>query len=196
VTNALNHQAYTQFDYATGKPVNGEDANGIVSKGSYSDLLDRATELVVAVVANGVTNPPEMRKTLFSYDDVAKAITTTSDHTAFGDTNPLKGQIVYDGLGRTIESRQYETISAYIKTTTEYDGMGRAFKSSNPYRTGDTLYYTTTDFDGLGRVKTVTAPDNSVVTSSYNGNQTTVRDQANKQRRSTTLVFGDRLPYV
>lgn len=51
VTNALGHIGYTQFDYYLGKPVNGEDANGVVTKGRYDDLLDRGTELEVGIFA-------------------------------------------------------------------------------------------------------------------------------------------------
>ncbi|MBI3652569.1 MAG: hypothetical protein HY231_16230, partial [Acidobacteria bacterium] len=142
VTNALNQSAYTQFDYWTGKSVNGQDANGVVSSGRYAawsdgthaDALDRASELEIAT--NYPVNSGIRRRTRFAYDDANKVITTTSDHTAFND-GVLKGEIVYDGLGRTIESRQYETSSTFIKTTSEYDAMGRPFRVSNPFRSGD-----------------------------------------------------------
>ena len=186
VTNAapFNHQAYTQFDYYTGKPVNGEDANAVVAKGSYSDALDRATELVVAV-----NQPALSRRTAFTYNDAAKTITTQSDQTTYND-QALKGEALYDGLGRTIEARQYESAAAYIKTTTSFDGLGRQAQVSNPYRSGEPLYYTTTTYDGLSRVKTVTPPDNAVVTSTYAANATTVTDQAGKLRRSVSDGLG------
>lgn len=114
----------------------------------------------------------------------AHLITTNSDQVSYGD-GLLKSQAIYDGLGRTTESRQYETASAYIATLQNYDGLGRVYQSSNPYRPGpESLLWTTMVYDGLGRVKTVTTPDNAVVTTTYSGNATTVRDQANKQRRS------------
>jgi RHS repeat-associated protein len=190
MTNALNQSIYTQFDYWTGKPVNGEDTNQVVSKGRYDDLLDRATELVVAVASP--SGGALARRTRFVYADAAKTITTYSDQTTLND-DAFRSEILYDGLGRTFESRQYinEPGAPYVKSLTEYDAMGRAFKSSNPHKSNEmTISYTTTAFDGLSRVKSVTAPDGSVVTTNYNGNQATVIDQALKQRRSTSDGLG------
>ena len=185
VTNALGHTAYTQYDYYLGKPVNGEDANGVVAKGRYDDALDRGTELVVAENLSSLK-----RRTLFTYNDAAHLITTNSDQSFFTD-GALKSESVYDGLGRTTESRQYETGSAYISTVQNYDGLGRVVQASNPYRpASESQWLTTTTYDGLGRVLTVTTPDNAMVTTTYLGNATTVRDQANKQRRSFTDALG------
>jgi YD repeat-containing protein len=185
VTNALSHIEYTQYDYYLGKPVNGEDSNGVASKGRYDDLLDRATELVIAENLASLK-----RRTLFTYNDAGHLVTTTSDQTSYSD-GLLKGEALYDGLGRTTESRQYETGGAYIATVQNYDGLGRVVQASNPYRPGsESQWLSTTSYDGLGRVLTVTTPDNAVVTTTYLGNATTVRDPANKQRRSFTDALG------
>lgn len=74
MTNALLHTAYTQYDYYVRKPVNGEDVKGVVAKGRYDDLLDRATELVVAENVSALR-----RRTLFTYGDTTRKITTESD---------------------------------------------------------------------------------------------------------------------
>ena len=155
-TNALNppQLTYTQYDYHLGKPVNSEDANGIVTKGryagfedgTYTDALDRPTELVVAV--NGGL---AARRTRFTYNEASKLITTQSDQTNLND-GALKTEALYDGLGRTIETHGYESASAYITTKQEFDGMGRVSRSYNPYRTtGDPTYgYATTTYDAWG----------------------------------------------
>ena len=93
-------------------------------------------------------------------------------------------------MDRTIEARQYETSSAYITVKTEYDALGRAYRSTNPYRAGDTIVWTQTGFDALGRVHTVTTPDGSVVTTDYSGNTVTVSDQISKKRKSVTDALG------
>jgi hypothetical protein len=49
VTNAIGHTSYAQFDYYLGKPVNGEDANGIVASGTFNDSLDRPTQIRRAI---------------------------------------------------------------------------------------------------------------------------------------------------
>lgn len=127
VTNSANHITYTQFDFYTGKPVDGEDANGIISSGYYNDALGRPTQVIRAVGTASVS------QTTFGYDDPNRTITSTSDQSAYDD-NALKSQTVYDGLGRTIESRQYEGGANYIVTKQTYDVLGRAWQVSNPYR--------------------------------------------------------------
>jgi hypothetical protein len=129
VTNALGHTAYAQFDYYTGRPVDGEDANGVVSSGYYGDSLDRPTQ-VIRSANQGTTVKSQIG---FSYDDANRVITTTSDLMSFND-NALSGKVFYDGLGRTTESRQYEGGSNYIVSKQNYDALGRAYQSSNPYR--------------------------------------------------------------
>jgi RHS repeat-associated protein len=202
VTNALGHTAYTQFDYYLGKPVNGEDANGVVTSGRYAawsdgshiDKLDRVSEVETA--AHLSTTSGLRARTRYAYDDANKIITTTSDHTVYDDPNPLKSDERYDGLGRTVESRQYEP-GGFIKTLQEYDAMGRARRSHNPHRaiTEATYGYTDTTYDGMSRVKTVKTYDRGAtltgtVTSDYNGRNTTVTDQAGKKRRSVVDGVG------
>ena len=104
----------------------------------------------------------------------------------------LVSKVVYDQMGRTKETRQYEGGSNYIVTETQYDALGRTFKTSNPYRLwqSETALWTTQVFDALSRVTSVTAPDGSVVTTSYSGNSVTVTDQAGKRRKSLTDGLG------
>lgn len=184
VTNAAGHTSYTQFDYYTGKPVNGEDANGIITSGRYDDVLDRPTQLDVAV------GTALQRRTRFIYNDLLRIIRTEGDQTAYGD-GLMVGEAYYDGLGRTTESRTYESASGYILTKQSYDGLGRANRVTNPYRPGsESEYWTTTSYDGLGRARTVTTPDGAVVRTDYSGNRVLVTDQAGKQRISQTNGLG------
>ena len=108
-TNPVGHTVYTQFDYNLGRPVNSEDVNGIVASGYFDDDLDRPTQIRRAV-ATAVTN-----QTSFSYDDVHRIVTTTSDLNNNND-NLLVSKVLYDGLGRITESRQYEGGANYIAT--------------------------------------------------------------------------------
>jgi hypothetical protein len=186
VTNALNQNAYTQYDYYLGKPVNSEDPNGIVTSGRYDDLLDRPTGLDVGIF----TGSQLQHHSSFIYNDASHMITTQGDQTTLND-GVLTGTILYDGLGRTTETRT-SAPEGTIYTTQQYDAMGRVKRSYNPYRaTSDPTYgYADTTYDGLGRVRTVTTSDGAVVTTSYSGNSTTVTDQAGKQRRSITDGLG------
>jgi len=86
-TNALGQTAYTQFDYYLGRPVDGEDANGIVSSAYYNDVLDRPTQVISAV------NTGLASQSTFNYDDVNHIVTTTSDQNTYGDNLLTKNQI-------------------------------------------------------------------------------------------------------
>lgn len=185
--NPLGHESFTQRDYYIGQAVDAEDANGIVSSSYFNDLLDRATQVISAV--NGDSSV--ISQTTFAYDDALRLITTTSDQVLYGD-NILKTQLVYDGLGRTVETRQYEGGSNFISVETQYDALGRGHKVSNPYRQwqSEAVVWTTTAFDALGRVTSVTTPDSAVVVTSYDGNTVTVTDQAGKRRKSVTDALG------
>ncbi len=118
-------------------------------------------------------------------------MTTTNDRDSNND-GILVSKVIYDQMGRTIESRQYEGGTNYIATQTQYDVLGRAFKNSNPFRPwqGESAVWTTQAFDALGRVVSVTTPDSAVVATSYSANSITATDQAGKQRKSVTDALG------
>ena len=199
VTNALGHVAYTQYDYFLGRPVNSEDANGIVSSVAYNDALDRLTQGIQAryKVGSGVTSARS--QTTFAYDDLNRRITTTSDRDVFND-NILTGKAYYDGLGRTWRKASYEGNTGggntWLITDTQFDALGRTWKVSNPFRmtspdgTPGSWEWATTDYDALSRVTKVTTPDDAHVDTLYSGNQVTVTDQAGKMRRGETDALG------
>jgi len=104
-TNTIPFQwtAYTQLDYFTGAAVNTEDINGVISKTIYNDVLDRPTQTVSAV---GTVF--EIQSNTI-YDDANRRIESKSDLNALND-NLIKSESFYDGLGRTIETRQYDSV--------------------------------------------------------------------------------------
>lgn len=177
-TNAVGYSTYSQFDYFTGAVVNAEDILGNVSATFYNDPLDRPTQTISA------NNISQFRKqAVVDYDDANRKITVTGDSKSFGD-NLIKSEAFYDGLGRTFEARTYETTTEYIRTLTEFDVLGRAYRSSTPHRPhlSEQPEWTETTFDDLGRVIKVKMPNNAFVTRSYAGNTTTVTDQAGRKR--------------
>jgi len=192
VTNPLGHTTYTQFDYYIGRAVDFEDQNGTVTSGYYSDALDRPTQVILGVNRGD----PYRSRTLFTYSDSIRKITTNSDLVNYTD-GQLTTDLTYDGLGRTVETRSYEGSGWMITSQVTYDAMGRVSRSYNPYRsTIDSSYgYSQTSYDALSRVISVTSRDingvsSGTVQTSYSGNQTTVTDQAGKVRRSTTDALG------
>ena len=181
-TNALGHLTSSTYDSCTGWAMSATDANGQTITFAYNDPLDRPTH---------ATRPAGGGSTNFTYDDVNHIITTASDLNTLGDQS-LKAATIYDGLGRTIETRQYETPSAYISTKQTYDAMGRKKTVSNPYRstTDPTYGITTFGYDSLSRVTSTTTPDGAVMATAYIGNTTTVTDPAGKSRKSTSDALG------
>jgi len=175
----------TVYDLSTGLATSTTDANNQTTNVSFDDALNRPTQVIRAVGTSAQS------QTTFSYDDNNRTITTTSDLYVSND-NVVKTQTVYDGLARTVETRQYEGGTNYIASQTQYDALGRPFKISNPFRPwqSETAVWTTRAFDALGRVTSVTTPDNAAVTSSYSGTATTVTDQAGKRRKMVTDALG------
>jgi YD repeat-containing protein len=191
-TNQLGYTGYTQVDYYTGQVVDAEDMNGNVSTTLYNDVLDRPTQTISA------NNRPAFRKqATFGYDDLNRKVTVTSDSKIYGD-NLIKSESFYDKSGRTTETRQYEDVTNYTASQQQYDSLGRAYKSSNPFRPylSETPQWTTTSFDALGRVIQIKTPDNAIVGRSYSGTTTTVTDQALRKRSGTTDALGRLLNVV
>src|SRR5204862_1211504 len=112
-----------------------------------------------------------------------------SDQTDYND-NALKTQVVYDGLGRTVEKRTFDGTTTYIAVKQNYDALGRVYQSSNPFSNGQSVAWTVTAFDSLGRVTSVTTHDHAVVSTGYALNTVTVTDQAGKKRKSVTDALG------
>jgi RHS repeat-associated protein len=193
VTNALGHESYAQFDYNIGKPVNSEDANLVVASLYYeagANQLDRPVKLI-----NAANFTEAKTQALINYDDASRTRTTSGDLTTFAD-GLLTSVLIYDGLGRTIETRKLEP-GGYITTTQSYDSMGRAKTVSNPFRaTSENTYGTAvTSYDALSRVISVASFDKNnastgAVTTEYLANKVTVTDQAGKKRRSVTDGLG------
>ncbi|HBY62863.1 MAG TPA: hypothetical protein DEH78_23825, partial [Solibacterales bacterium] len=175
VTNALSHETATTYDYGTGKPVRITDPNGQSTTFEYTDPLDRLRTV----------NRPLGRTIEHTYIDDSTRTLRTRVLRAAGQW--ITTEAVYDGFGRTVESRQLGPTT--IKTAREYDGFGRLRRVSNPYETG-TPVYTTTAYDALDRTLSVTTPDGAATTTDYTGETTTVTDPAGKKRLLVSDALG------
>lgn len=135
-------------------------------------------------------------QTTYAYDDDGHTVTKTSDLNSYGD-NLLKTQAIYDGLGRTTETRQYETATSFITSRQEFDALSRVKRAYNPYRstTDNTYGWTDITYDALSRMKSAQTFDlnnasTGIMQTDYIGNQVLVTDQAGKQRLSQTNALG------
>jgi RHS repeat-associated protein len=196
VTDALGHEAYTQYDYYLGRPVDSEDPNSVKSSIYYEDALDRPTRGIAGLHA---TDTSARRQTRIVYDDANRVITTFSDKDGYQESSSnlgLQSKVFYDKLGRTYRAASYEG-STWAISATEFDALGRVKRTTNPFRAltpdaalPDSPEWITTTYDALSRVVEVKTPDNATVTTSYLGNAVTVTDQAGKQRKSVTNSLG------
>jgi len=189
VTNALGQMSLAQYDYARGVVTGDEDINGVVTQTTY-DVYDRP--LTVTAAAN---IPSHSAESIFTYPTSGSNMSTVSKQ--LDTTRYVSSETIYDGYGRPVTSGQNEdgnpASSANFTITSQatYDGLGRASTKSNPHRSSSatTDGSTLSTYDLLGRVYQVTTSDGSgnptgTVTTTYDGNQTLVQDQAGIQRQS------------
>ena len=100
----------------------------------------------------------------FQYDQLNRR--TQKDYDADGSAEVV---YTYDGAVANGKGRLRQVQDLSSSTTFFYDNMGRVIQTDKIVDT--TTYTTQTVYDGLGRVLTLTYPDNSVVSHTYNGPQ-------------------------
>jgi RHS repeat-associated protein len=170
------------YDFWTGQASSSTDANNTTTSFQYNDPFDRL-KVIIRPTGGGRTD--------FEYGDTIGNlfVRTLADLDA---TRRTESYQYFDGFGRATETRTYEGGTNYIAVQQQYDALGRVYKRSNPFRPwqSESPLWTTTEFDALDRVKTVTAPDNAVVSTAYNGDQVLVTDQAGKKRLTSTNALG------
>ena len=190
-SNVLGHTVYSQYDYYTGKVVDTEDVNGVVSTIFYEDPMLRPTQIINA---NNVSNLKKQIKNI--YDDANLKIIKTSDLESFND-NLLKSEVYMDGNGRNTEFRDYESDGSYTAVQYIYDlydntTFDEITKISNPYNPvhNEQVFWAENKFDALARIYEIKNTDNSKTTITYEGNITTTTDQSGKKIRSVTDAVG------
>jgi hypothetical protein len=78
-------------------------------------------------------------------------VTTTTDQKKLND-NIIQGEVLYDGLARKQETRQYADCG-FIEVDQASDNLGRPYTVTNPYRVckSESAENTTTHYDALNR---------------------------------------------
>lgn len=177
------------YDYNTGLPLTSTDANGQTTPMEYDDALLRPTKVTA----------PNGHQTITVYG-AGKSESTrfVKTRTQIDETNWKEAYSWFDGLGRAYKSQSVDGQSGDVFTETLFDSVGRRWKTSNPYRSGETVYWTENFYDTAGRPYKVKTADNAEVETAYSlatsgsclGSVVTVEDQADKQRRSITNALG------
>jgi RHS repeat-associated protein len=184
----------TAFDFSTGLVTSETDANNNTTTIDYTNQLlgtidpfGRPGATIGPLTSSGGVN--QQHRTRTEYKPSERMVTVFSDLNTEGDAL-LKSQTISDELGRVTESRQFESAGTFIAVRKTYDTLNRLSRTSNPFRTGETLVWTTSLTDELGRIVSVTTPDGAVVQTAYDANKVTVTDQKLNKRQSVSDALG------
>ena len=87
---------------------------------------------------------------------------------AVADASPIS-YVFSDQLGREVRKVAQGPDGQYINVVSLYDADGYNVKVSEPFYTGDKIYYSEVKYDDLGRVFQSTSPDGRVDVVTFNG---------------------------
>lgn len=147
------------YSFGTGLALTSKDANARTSTTAYFEETLRPKKATSPTGANVV----------FAYDDAAMTITETTYLT--GTVMAAKNIKYINGLGLVSKEEALTReggVDYWDVVDTKYDKMGRAWKQTLPYRSGQVAQWAETFYDALGRVTKVKAPDGSESKSFYN----------------------------
>ncbi|HXX19881.1 MAG TPA: RHS repeat-associated core domain-containing protein [Candidatus Acidoferrum sp.] len=180
-TNGVAHVEHHSYGYADGQMTQTKDENSQITTYKYNDSFGRLTE----------TDYPGGGVTTLSYNDAPSTPSITTSKKV-NSSQTLTSVSVKDGLGHVTQAQLTSDPQGTVYTANSYDGLGRLYTATNPYRsTSDSTYGTTTyNYDALNRTTSVTKPDGSTATTQYCGPETLVTDEAGHWRRSKTDGLG------
>jgi YD repeat-containing protein len=111
-----------------------------------------ATNYVTTCVTGLVDVVPQSIYKLYTETDGAPPVTTW-----------------FDKQGREIRTKTQSADGRDVYVDTGYNSIAQPILVSEPYFDGDTPVYTYTEYDGLGRPQYITAPDDTVTETVYDG---------------------------
>ncbi len=186
-TNGVPHIVQFGYDGGSGSLTSSIDQNNQTTSYQYSDPLGRLTQI----------NNPDGGTITYTYNDGSPTSNIVTSQTIDSNTKYVTTQ-VFDGVGHVTETQINSDLEGADYTDTTYDGLGRVWKVSNPYRSqSDTTYgVTNTTYDALGRAsdegttKSIVYPEGSATSTAYSGNSTTVTDPQGNARTTLTDALG------
>lgn len=147
VTDPLGHAQSYCYGYDDGQLRALTDQNSQTTTYKYADSLRRITE----------TDFPDGGVTLISYNDTPPNPSVTTQNKLDSSGRYVATVTVTNGVGSPTEIELTSDPQGTDYTLSTYDGVGKLYTITNPYRTtGDPTYGTTTyTYDVLGRPTSV-----------------------------------------
>ncbi len=186
--NPLNQFVINKYDEVSGALVEQTDINGLKAYSQY-DALNRTS---LAIGADGTTSYSTLKWIDSGDTDAPEAAFYMSESKS--SLNNV-GKTYYDKVGRTIRTvgqKQNENRSDKVKVYVdfEYDQTtGLLYRQSMPhYLNQSNILYTTYTYDKYNRAKTVTKPDGSVLTYTYNESLRSVTSSVTKGTTTVTTT--------
>ena len=157
-TNHLNQTTLTEYDLNTGQLISSEDPNGLTEERDY-DAFGRLVEV-------RRTDPDNVQNLItletYQYNDTVSP-SWAKQSVKVNAQNWLDTYTYFDGLGRTIQTREESDNGNYITVSYKYDSRGNLERQSIPYVQNGLAYaqptwnlasqpYTAYEYDGQNRV--------------------------------------------
>jgi YD repeat-containing protein len=155
--NSLHRITTTQVpDFSTGLIKSATDANGRTSTTGYNPDTMRPDKSTSSTGAY----------TTFTYDEAA--MTVTEEVKEANGTVAGKSKKYLNGLGQVSKTESFAPGGIIDIVETKYTKFGEEWKTSRPYRTGQTVYWSEKFYDLQRRLKKVVEPDGSTTEAFYN----------------------------
>ncbi len=163
-TNHLNQAVLTEYDLATGQIKRTTDPNGVIEERDY-DVFGRLTQVRKTSPASG--NLLVMQN--YEYHDADNPFWTRQVNYP-GQSFEQNIYTYFDGLGRTIQTReQSEIVNQFRVTSIAYDDKGNLAKQSLVYFANNS-FYTEPDWD-TPRTEYTYDAQNRVLSEEFIGDQ-------------------------
>lgn len=150
--------ADTNYDLQTGLPISVTNDFGQVTTTEYDSLL-RPVRVNPVVVSGQPTGP--VAETIYGVPDSNGQFPSSQRYVKvrkqLDATNWDEATTLFDSLGRTITTQAKDS-QGDVFGDTVYDNMGRVERVTNPYRSGDAIYWSKTRYDTVGRAIESYAP--------------------------------------
>jgi len=171
IVNALGHVVTnSDIDLRFDQPKTITDANGLIAKQEF----DSWGRVVMVTDVNGVPATQTYKNCGGSGGVTCNTVTgklgAITPMYLKEIVSPLSPTIreYYDTRNRVIRTEKDGFIAGELfRTDVQYDGAGRVYKTSLPYKSTTTPQWTTNTYDLLGRVILTTLPTGGTVTTAY-----------------------------